>query len=102
MHFPCGATFQFQGRMTIYCAHHRVRQNVEGLPSPPNAEYVICFDEVVATDVAWRWVLAPCCSRHLHQDCVQRLTCRSGLQHFKCPNCNNKDVIVKEFKKLGS
>ena len=25
----------------------------------------------------------------------------SGTEHFKCPNCNNKDNIVKTFKKLG-
>ena len=25
----------------------------------------------------------------------------SGTQHFKCPNCNNKEAIAREFKKLG-
>ena len=24
-----------------------------------------------------------------------------GIKHFKCLNCNNKDNIVKAFKKLG-
>ena len=54
-------------------AHPCVRQKVEGLPSPPDAECVICFDEVTATDGTGR-------------DCLQRLACRSGLQHFKCHN----------------
>ena len=39
MHFPCGqeagATFQFMGKMLVYCTQHRVRQKTEHLPSPP-------------------------------------------------------------------
>ena len=25
----------------------------------------------------------------------------SGVEHFKCPNCNNKEVIAKVFQKIG-
>ena len=105
MHFPCGqaagACFQFTGRMTIYCGAHRPRQKVEGLPSPPDTECVICFEEVEQGPAAWLRLRAPCCGRHLHSSCVQSFAFTSGSEHFKCPNCNNKDAILREFMKMG-
>eukprot|EP00092_Neocalanus_flemingeri_P011468 GFUD01012360.1.p1 GENE.GFUD01012360.1~~GFUD01012360.1.p1 ORF type:complete len:1412 (-),score=414.50 GFUD01012360.1:12-4247(-) len=106
MHFPCGqevgATFQFTGKMTVYCKNHRVKQKVETFPTPPDTDCVICYETVEQEKMEnFRRVRAPCCGRHLHRNCVQRFAMSSGTQHFKCPNCNNKDDILKDFKKLG-
>ena len=50
MHFPCGmeagATFQFMGRMDVFCKEHRLRQDDESFPSPPDSDCVICYEEV--------------------------------------------------------
>jgi len=105
MHFPCGqeagATFQFMGKMHTYCYMHRVRQKEETFPSPPDADCVICYEKVDIARKVFKRIRAPCCGRHLHRDCVQRFAMTSGTQHFKCPNCNNHELITKEFKKAG-
>ena len=33
--------------------------------------------------------------------CVQTFAMASGVEHFKCPNCNNKELIAKVFQKIG-
>ena len=35
------------------------------------------------------------------RDCVQTFAMASGVEHFKCPNCNNKELIAKVFQKIG-
>ena len=93
MHFPCGqdngATFQFQGKMSVYCGQHRVRQKVnllllvlpllllllllillpqvDLLPTPPDKECVICYEPVQDSSLPWLHLRAPCCGRHLHR-----------------------------------
>ena len=91
MHFPCGqdngATFQFQGKMSVYCGQHRVRQKVcllllplyfscsyyfscfqvDLLPTPPDKECVICYEPVQDSSSPWLHLRAPCCGRHLHR-----------------------------------
>ena len=67
----------------------------------------------------WLRLRSPCCGRHLHRflskqciveilfkmndcrDCVQTFAMASGVEHFKCPNCNNKELIAKVFQKIG-
>ena len=50
MHFPCGqevgATFQFTGKMLVFCKVHRVRQKVKTYPTPPDMDCVICYESV--------------------------------------------------------
>ena len=77
------------------------RQKVDLLPTPPDKECVICYEPVPDSSLPWLHLRAPCCGRHLHSDYVQSFAMTSGTKDFKCPNCNNKDNIVKTFKKLG-
>ena len=38
---------------------------------------------------------------NFRRDCVQTFAMASGVEHFKCPNCNNKELIAKVFQKIG-
>ena len=69
MHFPGGqnvvATFQFQGKMLVYGAQHRIKRKVEGLPSPPDKDGVICYEPVHEDEVTWKQLYALFCGHHL-------------------------------------
>ena len=104
MHFTCGqsvgATFQFYGKMYVYCKQHRVRQKSDSFPSPPDYDCIICYENVSLELKDYKRFKAPCCGRHFHRVCLQKYALSSG-KVFDEINCVFDVKRYKIVKHIG-
>jgi len=107
-HPICGqkhnSLFQFYDQFKSFCKEHRPSQNVKkgegGKSGGPCSTCTICQEKLVrkaTIKILW----SPCCHSFFHRECVQSLAISAGKEHFKCPNCNDKEVFLQEMRETG-
>jgi len=104
-HYRCGqendGLFQFKDQYYAFCDKHRLKQKRHNIPATPDKICVFCREEVYSDTKESQRLVAPCCGKYSHSDCVQKMAFQYGQQHMKCPCCNNTTKFIKEILQFG-
>ncbi|XP_021944326.1 uncharacterized protein LOC110842812 isoform X1 [Folsomia candida] len=102
-HYSCGldqgCLYQFIGNYESYCVNHREKPIIK-IPKK-TWECPICFSDFSNEKFPLK---SPCCNNNtaiFHRRCIMESADKSGLHHFKCPLCNNKDHFCNEMRLQG-
>lgn len=100
-HYTCGRAdgciFVFKGNMEGFCPKHGPRDR-----EPPTINDLICLagcSEKINSKQ--RCITSPCCGRRYHYHCLQSMAMASGLAHFKCPICSEKNAFTQKCVQYG-
>ncbi len=83
--------------MKTFCARHGPKNEAEVAVRDPTC-MAGCWEKIHRKE---RTIVSPCCGRRYHSACVQEMAVQSGLAHFKCPMCANKEKFTKCAIKMG-
>ena len=87
--------------MESFCHNHGPKQSKTSHLSTDRM-CMICFDTCGDTAGPGPGLLvAPCCGRTYHRDCVQKTALQAGKAAIKCPACNDKEIFNREMERCG-